>query len=242
MIRFAIVAFALLLAVPATAEVHETSSSGFVIQLGVDVSASSKQSWDALVAPRKWWNAEHSYSRDAANLSLDPRAGGCFCEILPSKISPNAAPRGSAEHMRVIYVEEPRALRMVGALGPLQSGAGTGTLTVILKPEGNGTRILWEYVYGGYVRGDVPAMAKAVDGVLAEQILSLGKLLGARPPETTETATPVTIKQPASDFVREMEAGIGEAGKPQAESPPSTPALSQTPPDKAINDQGFIGR
>lgn len=242
--RFAIFVGALLLPAPALAEVKETSSSGFVIQLGVDVPASQQATWDALVAPRKWWSAEHSYSGDAANFSLDPRAGGCFCEVLPNKSSPKAAPRGSAEHMRVVYVEQPRALRMTGALGPLQAGAGTGTLTVILKPQGQGTRVLWEYDYGGYVRGDVPSLAKAVDGVLAEQMLRLGELLGARggaQPAQSAPALESPRPTPDSDFVREMQAGIGEAGSNAAEPPPA-PGLSEIPPDKAVNDQGFVGR
>ncbi len=223
--RFAIVIGALLLpAAPANAEVKESSSSGFVIQLGIDVPGTPQAAWDALVTPRRWWSAEHSYSSDSANFSLDARAGGCFCEVLPNTASPRSAPRGSVEHMRVVYVEQPRALRMSGALGPLQAGAGTGTLTVILKPEGEGTRVLWEYAYGGYVRGDVPAMAKAVDGVLAEQLMRLGKLLGAaRASPSGPAALPATAKpQSSSEFAREMEAGIGEARQPEPElSPPS---------------------
>ncbi len=136
---------------------------------------------------------------------------------------------------------------MIGALGPLQAGAGTGTLTVILKLEGEGTRVLWEYAYGGYVRGDVPAMAKAVDGVLAEQLLRLGKLLGARGAAQTSQGRPTPAPASAepstdSNFLREMEAGIGEANKTGAELPPTTPDLSETPPEKAVNDQGFVGR
>jgi len=237
--RFAIVIGALLLPSPALAEVKESSASGFVIQLGIDVPASAQQTWAVLVRPREWWSKEHSYSGDAANFSLDARVGGCFCEVLPNKASPKAAPRGGVEHMRVVYVEEPRALRMTGALGPLQAGAGTGTLTVMLKPEGDGTRILWEYAYGGYVRGDVPGLAKAVDGVLAEQVLRLGRALGAR--AIPKAAPPPAPEQPDSNFLREMEAGIGEARGPAANGP-ERPALDSTPQEKAVNDQGFVGR
>jgi len=243
MIRFALASAALAVSAPAMAKVSENSSSGFVIQLGIDVPADPDRTWAELIVPRGWWSADHTFSSDAANLSLEPRAGGCFCEVLPSKVSPNAAPRGSVEHMRVIYAEEPRALRMTGALGPLQAGAGAGTLTIILKPQEEGTRVLWEYAYGGYVRGDVPAMAKAVDGVLAEQLLALGTALGAQageesPDEMTEEPAP---NQSGSDFLREMQAGIGEAKQSESDSPPR-PGLSETPPDKAVNDQGFVGR
>jgi hypothetical protein len=240
--RFAIFAGALLMPSAAMGEVRESSPSGFVIQIGLDVPADQQAAWDALIAPRKWWSAEHSYSGDAANFSLDARAGGCFCEVLPSKVSPKAAPRGSVEHMRVIYVEQPRALRMSGALGPLQAGAGNGTLTVILKPEGGGTRMLWEYAYGGYLRGDVPAMAKAVDSVLTELALRLGKLLGARGgPQAGQTPEPARQKTD-SDFVREMEAGIGEAGSDLPGSQAPVTGLPPAPPEKAVNDQGFVGR
>lgn len=244
--RFAIVIGALSLPAPASAEVKESSPSGFVIQLGIDVPRDPQQAWAMLVTPRKWWSADHSYSSDAANFSLDPRAGGCFCEVLPNKVSPKAAPRGSVEHMRVVYVEEPRALRMSGALGPLQAWAGTGTLTIILKPEGAGTRVLWEYAYGGYVRGDVPALAKAVDGVLAEQVLRLGRALGAQPAakgkgEVAPPAkTPPASSRTDSDFLREMQAGIGEANAADPVSPKPEP--SEIPPDKVVNDQGFVGR
>lgn len=242
--RFAIMFGALLLPAPLMAEVRESSASGFLIQLGVDVPVGQEAVWDSLVRPSTWWSAEHSYSNDAANFSLDTRAGGCFCEVLPSKTSPKAAPRGSVEHMRVVYVEQPRALRMVGALGPLQAGAGTGTLTVVLKPQGEGTRVLWEYAYGGYVRGDVPAMAKAVDGVLAGQLLRLGKLLGARgggalPVEPVPAPGPQAVKPTTqSDFLREMQAGIGEA----AADPPAAPQSDAILPEKTVNDQGFVGR
>lgn len=238
--RFAALLGAVLLSAPAVAEVHDSSSSGFVIRHAIDVPASQRTAWQALIAPARWWNAEHSYSQDSANLSLDARAGGCFCEVLPNPASPKAAPRGSVEHMRVIYVEEPRALRMSGALGPLQSGAGTGTLTVILRPQGDGARILWEYVYGGYVRGNVTEIAAAVDGVLADQLLGLGKVLGADSQagvsassgESAEGRQGPSRDAARSDFVREMQAGIAQ----------SAGATASSEPDKAVNDQGFVGR
>lgn len=227
MVRAAMAVIAMLLASPAAAKVHETSDNGFVLRYSLDVPSGTGESWRVLLTPAQWWSAQDSYSGDAANLSLDARAGGCFCEILPSKVSPNAAPRGSVEHMRVIYVEQPRALRMTGALGPLQSGAGTGTLTILLKPAGAGTRILWEYVYGGYMRDDVQATANTVDRVLASQVMGLGAKLGADTPASQDEE---------DAFAREMSAGIEESA-PAPELPP----LPEAPPPQK-NDQGFIGR
>jgi uncharacterized protein YndB with AHSA1/START domain len=238
----AIAAICLLAAGPAAAEVRESSDSGFVVQLGIDVPASPADTWTALLTPARWWNAEHTFSQNSANLSLDPRAGGCFCEVLPNKQSPNAAPRGSVEHMRVIYLERPRALRMAGALGPLQAMAGTGTLTVILKPHDSGTRILWEYGYSGHIRGDARAMATMTDQMLADQLLRLGGQLGATKAKAEKA--PEAATQPAESdddaFAREMLGGL-DSDEPVAagDQPVIKPEYESLP---ASRDPGFIGR
>ena len=80
--------------------------------------------------------------------------------------------------MRVVYADRAKALRMKGALGPLQTEALEGTLTVTLEPQGNGTRIEWEYVVGGYMRFKPEEIAPAVDRVLGDQLASLAARLG----------------------------------------------------------------
>lgn len=166
---------------PAAAKVAQVSQNGFVVRHMAQVSASPEEAWAVLLKPSVWWDSEHTWSGDAANLSIDARAGGCFCEILPNATSPKASPRGSVEHMRVIYVERPRALRMVGSLGPLQSDAAVATLTFQLKPDDKGgTQVLVEYVVGGYTRTAFDKLAPAVDAMLGEQVQRLaGKLGGA---------------------------------------------------------------
>ena len=77
--------------------------------------------------------------------------------------------------MRVVYAERGRVLRLSGGLGPLQAEAANGTLTMFLKPVEGGTRIMWEYVVGGYMRTKPAVIAPAVDAVLAQQ---LGRLVG----------------------------------------------------------------
>lgn len=175
-------AFALALAataVPAAAKVTEVSERGFVIRYLAEVPADAGTAWDMLLKPSEWWDSKHTWSGDAANLSLDPRAGGCFCEVLRDAKSKKGAPRGGVEHMRIVYIENDRALRMVGALGPLQADAAQGTLTVQLKPVGKGTQILLEYVVGGYLRTPMDKLAPAVDGVLGEQMAGLARKLGS---------------------------------------------------------------
>lgn len=167
--------------VPAIAKVAEVSDRGFVVRHMAEVPAGVEETWAMLLKPAEWWDSGHTWSGDAANMSIDPRAGGCFCEVLPNAASPRAAPRGSVEHMRVIYIERPRVLRMAGGLGPLQSDPVSGMLTVQLKPapaDGDRTQILLEYVVGGYARTPYAQLAPAVDGVLGEQIGHLAARLG----------------------------------------------------------------
>ena len=181
MIRTTIAAFALCalaIASPAAANVHASSDAGFVVRQAALVPASVDETWERLVKPAQWWSAEHSYSGDAANFRLVPDAGGCFCETIPNASDPIGAPEGSVEHMRVVFVQKGRALRMKGGLGPLQAEAVNGTLTVMLKPADAGTEILWEYVVGGYMRMPVPTIAKAVDAVLGQQVQNLAEGLG----------------------------------------------------------------
>lgn len=164
---------------PASAEIVAKADNGFTVRVAAEVVTSPDETWKALLQPAKWWLDEHTFSGSAANLSIDPIAGGCFCEKLPvAKDAPAGAKPGGVEHMRVVYIQQDKALRMRGALGPLQSEAVTGTLTVTLKPLAKGTRILWEYVVGGYMRYPQDKIAPAVDNVITAQLGSLAAKLG----------------------------------------------------------------
>ena len=169
--------------VPARADIIAQTAQGFVSRNVVVVAGSPAAVWKRLVTPSVWWSADHTFSGDAANLSLDPMPGGCFCERLPGEAVPvkgakpdiaaRSALRGGVEHMHVVYAERGKALRMTGALGPLQSEAVNATLTVTLKPVDGGTRIIFEYVVGGYMRYPADKIVPAIDTVLGNQLLSL---------------------------------------------------------------------
>ena len=175
-----------LTATPAAAEVIASSETGFVVRETAEVPADPAQTWQALIAPQKWWSKVHTFSGDSANLYLDAQGGGCFCEKLPLKDGAPGVRGGSVAHMRVVYADPGKALRMVGALGPLQSEALNGTMTITLKPGGAGTRIVMEYVVGGYMRYKVDEIAPAVDKVLAGQLAALAATLGS-PMEPADT-------------------------------------------------------
>ncbi len=184
---------------PASANISALTDNGFVVRQTVEVDADAPKVWARLIEPSLWWNPEHTFSDNSANLTLDLRPGGCFCETLPGGDGPGGdgatAPHGGVEHMRLVHIDTGRALRMSGGLGPLQSEAVNGTMTITLKPlDGGGTRILWEYVVGGFMRYKTGQIAPAVDKVLAEQMTRLAGELGPRAvaasPESAPPAQP----------------------------------------------------
>lgn len=183
-------AVAAIFATPAHAEMTKVGESGFAVRHTAVVTATREQAWAMLAEPSGWWNGAHSFSGDAENLTLDPRAGGCFCEMLPTgeaRVQP-----GSVRHMEVIFADPGSAMRLTGALGPLQSEPVEAVLTVTLKPVEGGTRILFEYVVGGTMRFAVDQIGPAVDRVIGEQLTRLADKLGAVSP------APEAVELPAS--------------------------------------------
>ncbi|WP_370030629.1 SRPBCC family protein [Qipengyuania mesophila] len=165
---------------PLSAKVAETSATGFSTQDTADVAATPMKTWLALIRPGDWWTDAHTWSGDAANMSLTPQAGGCFCERVPGEDRPDGfSLDGSVQHMTVIQAYPLKALRMRGGLGPLQGEPATGVLTITLEEIDGGTRIRWEYVVGGHMRYEIPTIAKAVDGVMSQQLAALRDHLGA---------------------------------------------------------------
>ncbi len=160
-----------LVASPAMAEVTQSEPGGFVSTHRLVIAAPPEQVWDTLIVPSSWWSGEHSYSGDSANITLDLRPGGCWCEKTRG---------GAVEHARVLYIDRARALRLSGAFGPLQSGAVTGTMTFTLTAQGAGTALTLTYVVGGYNPGGLAGFATAVDGVLGAQMPALKARAEAR--------------------------------------------------------------
>ena len=168
------------IAVPTTAnaEVKDVSDRGFVIIHTAEVSGSPEEIWKRLIAPKQWWSKEHSWSGSVAGFYIDAQANGCFCELFQEKDKNGKLKTvGSVEHMRVIFAQPGKVLRMQGALGPLQSEAVIGTLTVAMAPrkEGEGSKVSLSYVVGGYMRYKVADIAPAVDTVLGAQFAGLIK-------------------------------------------------------------------
>jgi uncharacterized protein YndB with AHSA1/START domain len=156
----------------------QVTPTGFLVKLDVSVNAPVAKVYDALVGHvGSWWNPEHTYSHDSKNLSIDARAGGCFCEKLPNG--------GGIEHLRVIYVAPPQVVRFSGALGPLQASGVAGSMTCKLTGESNSTRLEFSYSVGGFIPGGFEKIAPAVEAMLREQLDRLKLFVETGKPTTT---------------------------------------------------------
>lgn len=160
-----LVALAFVAASPAAAEVTASTETSFTVTEKLTVAAPAAKVWATLVAPSLWWNKDHTWSGSAANLSLDPRPGGCWCEKLPKG--------GGVEHMRVVYAAPGEMLRLTGGLGPLQAMPASAVMTVTLTPgaDGKSTAVTFEYAVAG--APGLGRIAAPVDGVLAAQVAGL---------------------------------------------------------------------
>lgn len=166
---------AVLAAAPARAEVVAASVNGFEIRHTASIKTTPDKVYAALLQIGRWWNPQHTWSGDAANLTLDARPGGCFCEKL--------ADGGGVQHMSVTMVMPGTLLRLRGALGPLQSEGVSGSMGWSLKPDDAGTVLTLSYKVGGYATRPLTAWAPDVDAMLGEQFGRLKKFIETGKPD-----------------------------------------------------------
>jgi uncharacterized protein YndB with AHSA1/START domain len=157
------------------AEVTSVGSSGFEVREQVHVAAPAAAVYAALLEPKRWWDSKHTYSGTASRITLDARAGGCWCETLPDG--------GSVQHLTVVYVAPGKTIRFRGALGPLQAMGLDGAMTVSVKSADTGTDLTLTYAVGGYAKDGFEDLSKGVDSVLAQQVERLQKLVETGAPD-----------------------------------------------------------
>lgn len=153
----------------AFAAVSQLSTSGVVFTNELNVNAPPAKVYETMLSVGSWWNPEHTYSGDAKNLSIDARAGGCFCEQLKNG--------GAVEHLHVVYVDPNHLLRMTGGLGPFQAAGVGGSMTWSLTAADAGTRVRFTYVVGGYMPGGFEKIAPLADGMQLEQLQRLKRFV-----------------------------------------------------------------
>ena len=170
-----ILAIALIgLGTPATAEVVSASSNGFEVREMVPLVVPPAAAFDSFTNIAEWWDPQHTYSGDSANLSLTLSPGGCFCERMPKT-------GGGIEHLRVAYIEPGKRLILTGALGPLLYEATTGVMDIQVKAIAGGSQVMLDYKVAGFANGGAAKLAPAVDEVLATQMKRLRAYATSRP-------------------------------------------------------------
>ena len=151
-----------LLCASARAEVIDASAGGFTDKVTVNIQASPDDVYRKLIRNiGDWWDPGHTFSGNSHNLSIEEKAGGCFCEKLPDG--------GGARHMEVVNFLPGKQLVMTGGLGPLQTMAVAGAMTIRLSPADGGTKLDVVYTVVGYLPAGMNTLAAPVDGVLKQQ-------------------------------------------------------------------------
>jgi hypothetical protein len=138
----------------ADAEVVARSENGFTLRF------SSTAAIDPANIPRSmtelplWWDGAHSYTGEAANLSLDLTPGGCWCEKMPDGTD--------FDHGRTVSVAADRML-FAAPFGPLRGKTTRSDLEMTWAEVNGGRELVWVMTVEG---AGVGAMADAVDFVM----------------------------------------------------------------------------
>jgi len=146
------------------AEVTAQSAAGFTLSQRVEVKAAPEKLFEAIGQVERWWNPEHTYSGDAANLKLELSAGSCFCERWGGN---------SVAHAQVTNVIRDKLVRMDGALGPLQELAATGIYTLAIGVAEGKTVLRVTYRVVGPADAGLERWPAKVDEVLSTQTARL---------------------------------------------------------------------
>ncbi len=141
-------------ATPATAEIVSRTPDGFTLRFTRTAMADAAAVPASLTALPLWWDGAHSYTGEAANLSLDLKPGGCWCEKMPDG--------SDFDHGRTVSVAADRIL-FHAPFGPLRGRATRADLTMTWAEAASGRVLTWTFEVEG---PGVGAMAEAVDGVM----------------------------------------------------------------------------
>jgi uncharacterized protein YndB with AHSA1/START domain len=163
------------LAACASANTGNVTPHGFISIFRDEVAVQPDELWRAVTQLPRWWSSSHTYSGEAANLSLDVQAGGCWCE--------RWGDGQSVEHGRVVLVMPQRTLRIYGNLGPLQELPVHGVLTFTIAMQESKTILRMTYRVSGPPDAGLDKLAPVVDRVMGEQFKRLKSLAETGRPE-----------------------------------------------------------
>jgi len=160
----ALAAALLLVSVAATAEVVSKGETGFNLRIVGEANVRPMAAYDQFLDVSEWWIESHTWFGNAGSLSIEPQAGGCFCEISGNR---------QVMHMLVTFVEPGVEIRLVGGLGPLQMMGIHGGMSWRFEKSGTGTRIVQTYNVTGYAPDGLAGLADVVDRVQTDQLNAL---------------------------------------------------------------------
>ena len=153
-----------LLVFAAHAEVVEATPDHYLLNHEAVSVLSHHDMWERLTSPSLWWNPDHTYSGDSANLTLELHAGGLWREDWAD---------GSVAHGTVLSVSNGRQLRLAAPFGPLQEMAVETIWTITVVAEGEGSRVTFVEFTSGNASSNLDEIAPAVDFVKGEALRRL---------------------------------------------------------------------
>lgn len=153
---------------PALAEVVSVNDNGFTVKADVHISAKRDDAFAQLLNIGDWWNSSHTWFGDAKAMSIEPKAGGCWCESADGR---------SSLHGTVSQIDPGKLLRLNAQLGPLQEMAVTGVLTFKVEEMGGGAHLYATYTVNGLSPEGAQQWSEAVNFVINEQVTRYGRLL-----------------------------------------------------------------
>ena len=147
----------------AEAQIVQASSTGFQLEIKKDLPLTPKLAYQKFVKDfNQWYDASHSYSGQAENLSLDLERA-CMREKLPNG--------GYVRHMEIVYHQPGKMFRMTGGMGPLQGLGVSGAMTYTFEPTGEqGTTVKMTYIVSGADFLKLDKLAVPVNSVLTDQL------------------------------------------------------------------------
>lgn len=157
----------LLLSMTINAEpnVKLVTDHGFIVENTATTSVPTDLVWQALVEDIDlWWPKDHSWWGKAGTFTIEPKAGGCFCEVAGGK---------SAVHMQISFVDPNKLFRMTGGLGPLQGMGMHGALDWAFTQQNEQTKVMLTYRVSGVHTEGFEALAEIVAKVQGMQLAAL---------------------------------------------------------------------
>ena len=165
-----------LLAVAGGGRSRQRVSNGFEVRETVNAGRSAGRRLRRVRRLAAWWDPEHTYSGNSANLSLELDARRCFCERIPKTAAGSSI-------MRVTYVDPGKRIVLTGALGPAAFRSDDrASWTCRSRRIAGGSQLIARLSsVAGFANGGADKLAPAVDQVLGGQMKRFRAYATSRP-------------------------------------------------------------